>query len=47
MVKTDKQKKILCEDLEQGSAFTRTTQPSFLSCDCYVNESVGWSTSGF
>lgn len=32
---------ILYENLEQGSAFTRIAWPSFLSCDCYVNESVG------
>lgn len=29
------------EDLEQGSAFTKIAQPSFLSFHCYVNKSAG------
>lgn len=33
--------KILYEDLEQGLAFTRIAWPSFLSFNCYANESVG------
>lgn len=33
--------KILYGDLEQGSAFTRIAWASFLSFNCYVNESVG------
>lgn len=33
--------RILYEDLEQGSAFTRITPSSFLSFHCYANESVG------
>lgn len=33
--------KIQYEDLEQGSAFTRITRPSFLPFKCYVKESIG------